>query len=55
MLITTSEAAAYLKVKPETLAKWRSVRKGPKFYHVGGAVRYKVSDLEAFIEAEAGR
>ena len=52
MLLTGKQAAAYLNLKPETLTKWRWAGKGPNYYRVGGAVRYSVADLEAFIQPE---
>ncbi|WP_367142800.1 helix-turn-helix domain-containing protein [Novosphingobium sp.] len=43
------DAAEYLSVKPETLTRWRWSGNGPRFYKVGGAVRYKAEDLDAFL------
>lgn len=49
--LTDKEVAAALKLETDTLKRWRWAGKGPKFYKVGGtAVRYKVSDLEAFVQ-----
>lgn len=48
-LLKEADAAAYLLLKPSTLASWRSSGAGPKYYKIGGAVRYRQSDLEAFI------
>lgn len=43
-------AAEYLSVSVHTLRRWRLFRKGPAFVKVGAkAVRYRISDLEAFI------
>lgn len=52
MLLTTKQSAAYLNLKPETLNKWRWAGTGPKYYRVGGAVRYKQHDLEDFLQSE---
>jgi len=54
VLLTTKEAAAYLNIKPETLTTWRWAGKGPKAVKVGSSVRYRMSDLEAFIEPIGG-
>jgi excisionase family DNA binding protein len=43
------EAAEYLGLKQNTLTRWRWEGRGPRFYKVGGAIRYKLADLEAFV------
>ncbi len=48
-LLTTAEAAAYLRMKPQTLNKWRSQGKGPYFVRIGGAVFYRLAELDSFI------
>lgn len=49
-LMTTEQAAAYLAVKPATLQVWRSTnRKKLPYVKVGGNVRYRRQDLDAFI------
>ena len=45
-LVNEREAARILSVAQGTLPVWRSRRQGPPYVKVGGAVRYKVSDLE---------
>ena len=35
-----------------TLRKWRSQGRGPRFLKLGGAVRYRLSDVEAWISAQ---
>jgi hypothetical protein len=50
-LLTTAEAAAYMRLKPQTLAKWRSHGKGPSFVQLGGKVFYRVAELDAYVEA----
>ncbi|MBJ6751354.1 helix-turn-helix domain-containing protein [Geomonas anaerohicana] len=49
--LTTPEAAAYLKVKPATLEQWRWNGRGPRFAKIGRSVRYRMSDLDAFLDA----
>ncbi|WP_420846583.1 helix-turn-helix transcriptional regulator [Nocardioides jishulii] len=36
---------------PKTLANWRSAGTGPTFVKIGGMVRYRLADVEAY---EAG-
>lgn len=51
-LMNTEQAAEYLSIKPATLAVWRSTnRRKLAYVKVGGQVRYRRIDLEAFIKA----
>ncbi len=50
-LFNEKDAAAILCVKVPTLRRWRWAGKGPRFLKIGGAVRYDLADLEAFIVA----
>jgi hypothetical protein len=53
-LLTTSEAARVLGMKPQTLAIWRCKKRYPlRFVKMGGAVRYLMADLAKFLEASA--
>lgn len=52
-LLTTRQAAEALQVKDTTLEQWRWNGKGPQFIKVGRSVRYRESDIEAFLEARA--
>ena len=48
---TPEETAAYLGVRPATLAVWRCTgRYNLPFYKAGRKVYYQQSDLDAFIE-----
>ena len=49
-LLTAKQAARYLSISTKWLANQRWQGTGPKFIRVGGAVRYRVSDLEQFLE-----
>jgi len=49
-LLTAKQAARYLSISTKWLANQRWQGAGPKFIRVGGAVRYRVSDLEQFLE-----
>ena len=52
-LLTTEQAAEYLKVARSTLRKWRSQGRGPSFRKLGdrrtGGTRYLRSDLDDYI------
>lgn len=53
-LLDTPAAAAYLGMEAGTLENWRYKGYGPKFVHLGRAVRYDIRDLDAWIEARKG-
>lgn len=48
--MTTKEAAMWLGLKSNTLEVWRVYGKGPKFLKMGRAVRYRLEDLNAYLE-----
>jgi hypothetical protein len=52
-LLTQESAAAYVGVKPPTLASWRHFGKGPPYIKVGRSAFYKVADLEAWLNQQA--
>lgn len=55
-LLTREEAAEYLGLKPQTLAKWACRgRYGVPFIRLGGLVRYRRSDLDAWLESRTVR
>lgn len=45
------EAAEYLRSSTSTLAKARMHKRGPNFLRIGRAVRYRQSDLDAWMTA----
>lgn len=50
-LLTRTEAADFLGIRPQTLGVWASTGKyNLPFYKVGRAVRYKIADLETFLQ-----
>ena len=51
--MTIDEAAAYIGLAKSTLYTWRTRRPGfgPRAVKAGGALRYRRSDLDAWIEA----
>lgn len=50
-LLNRSEAAEYLGVSLSTLARWAMLRIGPRWTKIGGRARYRLSDLDDYIEA----
>jgi excisionase family DNA binding protein len=50
-LLTTTEAANYLNMKPSTLEQWRWNGRGPRFCKIGRSCRYRRDDLDAFLDA----
>jgi hypothetical protein len=53
--LTEDEAAELIGVKPVTLTFWRTRKRGPAFIKLGGLVRYRRADLEAFVKNAAVR
>lgn len=53
-LLTQQETAALLKVSVSTLKRWRTVGTGPRYLRVGRAVRYRRSDVEAWLRSHEG-
>jgi hypothetical protein len=51
--LTAAEAGIYLRIALVTLAQWRLVGKGPVFIRMGKAIRYRLSDLHAWMDANA--
>ncbi|MGD9825095.1 helix-turn-helix transcriptional regulator [Desulfobacter sp.] len=50
-LLTREQAANYLSLKKSTLEAWAVRGGGPSMVKMGKAVRYRLADLEAFIES----
>lgn len=52
-VLTTQQAAIYLGISKSSLARLRSSgRSTPRAVKIGGALRYRQSDLDAWIEAQ---
>jgi hypothetical protein len=50
-LVSEREACKILDCRPNTLAVWRATKRYDlPFYKIGRLVKYKISDLEAFIQ-----
>lgn len=50
-LLTTKEAAEYLKCGESTLRLYRKQGTGPSYVQVGSLIRYLASDLKAWLSA----
>lgn len=51
-VLDTRAAAAFLGVSARTLEGFRVRGGGPRFVKIGGAVRYRVESLEAFLRQQ---
>lgn len=50
-LISSAEAEEFLALPKNTLAKMRVSGDGPAFHKIGKRVRYRMSDLEVWLNA----
>ena len=48
LFISHDELAQRWQISEATLERWRSQRKGPHFLRLGGQVRYRLADVEAY-------
>ena len=51
--VTVSEAAEYIAYSVDTLERWRRLGTGPRYSQPSGktgCIRYKLSDLDAFMQ-----
>ncbi|SHN73529.1 helix-turn-helix transcriptional regulator [Bradyrhizobium erythrophlei] len=51
-LVTEKDAARFLSMSFRTLQAWRSEGKGPPYLKLGRSIRYRMSDLLAWIEKQ---
>lgn len=51
-LMTPDELAAYTGTPTQTLAHWRYRGRGPRFVKIGRSVRYRASDVAAWLESQ---
>ena len=49
--VDTTDASLIVGCAPRTLDNWRSQGRGPRFIRVGRLIRYRISDLEAYLDA----
>jgi excisionase family DNA binding protein len=52
-MLTAQEVADSLGIPLGTLYSWRANGKGPRGFRVGKYVRFKASDVEAWLERQA--
>ena len=52
-LLKEQEAADLLRMKVATLRSWRVRGGGPTFIKVGGSVRYRPADIDAWLESRS--
>ena len=45
------QLAAMTDLKAQTLRRWRCEGQGPRFLRLGGAVKYRMSDVESWLSA----
>lgn len=50
-ILNTREAAAYTRLARPTLERFRLTGEGPRYAKLGGAVRYRRRDLDAWLES----
>lgn len=50
-ILTTLEAASYLRLSKATLERFRLTGGGPLYAKLGGAVRYRRAELDKWIES----
>lgn len=51
-LMTAEEVSAYLVIPVATLYAWRSRNQGPVGHRVGRHLRYRLSDVDAWLNAQ---
>lgn len=54
-VLTTPEAASYCRLGKPTLERFRISGDGPHYCKLGGAVRYRKADLDAWLESRLTR
>lgn len=53
--LNEQEAANYLNVSLSGLRKWRTRRVGPRYCRFGRLIRYRQSDLDAWVDARSSK
>lgn len=52
LTLSPKEVAECLGIGVATLANWRWAGRGPRYVKVGGRIRYRVSDIMAYLDAQ---
>lgn len=50
-LLTSEEVSKLMKISEGTLSNWRNQNRGPTYIKVEGRIRYKLSDIKAYMDA----
>lgn len=51
-LMKPTDLSAHIETSPAVLANWRYLGVGPKFIKLNRSVRYRVSDVEAWLDEQ---
>jgi hypothetical protein len=51
-LIPAKQAAELLHLRVQTLASWRSVGRGPRWFKIGRAAFYRLADIRSWLAAQ---
>lgn len=51
-LVTLPELAGLLRVPVATVYRWRRYGRGPRGYRVGRGIRFRVSEVEEWLQAQ---
>jgi excisionase family DNA binding protein len=49
-LMSPEEVAEFTGLSPETLAQWRSQKRGIPYLKIGRSVRYDLADVQTYLE-----
>lgn len=49
--LTRKQAAEFLEVSISTLARWASAKEGPPYLVIGNKSRYRIPDLNEYMES----
>ena len=52
-LLTESEVSEILRCTKAALRRWRREERGPRFIRVGRLIRYRLTDVDQFLESNA--
>ncbi|WP_445290497.1 helix-turn-helix domain-containing protein [Arthrobacter sp. ERGS1:01] len=51
--LTPADLSVHLQISLSTLGTWRSLRKGPPFYRMGGLIRYHPEEVATWAREQA--
>lgn len=51
-LLTEEEVAAHLGMATPSMRTWRQRNRGPRWFHLGQQVRYRVGDLISWLDEQ---